>query len=108
MGMLLILAFFVAIPAAVAAGLSGILAIRKPGWTIARRCGVAAVAAGAVPVVLPIASVLAGNDGGIGPVVPVVALLLMALLMAVLVGLPVALWIARRRQGQSAPDQPFD
>ena len=58
MAFLLILAFFIAIPAAVAAGLSGVLSIRQPGWSLRRRSLVAAGAAGLVPVILPIASVL--------------------------------------------------
>lgn len=97
MAMLLILVFFLVIPAAVAAGLSGILAIRKPGWSLRRRCTVAALCAGLVPVILPIASVLAGHDGGIGPGVPTAALLMLAALMAGLVGLPMALWVGRRK-----------
>lgn len=103
MAILLILVFFIAIPAAIAAGLSGILAIRQPGWSLRRRSVAAAAGAGLVPVILPIASVLSGNDGGVGPVVPTVALLVLALLMAVLVGLPVALWIGRRKQVARPP-----
>ncbi len=109
MAFLLILAFFIAIPAAVAAGLSGVLSIRRPDWSLRRRSLVAAAAAGLVPVILPIASVLSGHDGGAGPVVPTVALLVLALLMAVLVGLPVAFWIGRRKQAARPPlDGTFD
>lgn len=103
MALLLFLLFMVAIPAAVAAALAGLLSARKPQWSTARRTALAAAVAGLVPVILPIASVLQGNDGGVGPLVPTVALLVLGLIMAVLVGVPVALWIGRRRPPPSSP-----
>ncbi len=100
----LILIFFIAIPAAFATGLAGLLSVRKPGWSLRRRSAVAALGAGLMPVLLPIVSVLRGNDGGIGPVVPTMALLLLGLAMALVVGLPVALWIGRRKVPRSSPE----
>lgn len=103
MAALLILIFFIAIPAAFATGLAGLLAVRKPGWSLRRRSALAAMLAGLIPVVLPIVSVLRGNDGGVGPLVPTVVLLLLGLGMALVVGLPVALWIGRRKASDNSP-----
>ena len=102
MALLLILIFFIAIPAAFATGLAGLLSVRKPDWSLRRRSAVAALGAGLTPVLLPIVSVLRGNDGGIGPLVPTVALLLLGLAMALVVGLPMALWIGKRK-GEDVP-----
>ena len=104
MAVLAILLFFVFIPAAIAAGISALLHITRPGWTAARRALLAAALSGLIPVVLPIVAVLAGNDGGVGPVVPVVALLVVGLIVALVVGLPVALWIGRRKASRSSPE----
>lgn len=108
MAILAILLFFLFIPAAISIGASALLHVARPGWTMARRAILAAVLAGLVPVALPIVAVLAGHDGGIGPVVPVVALLALGLIVALVVGLPVALWIGRRKQVQPPDPNAFD
>lgn len=108
MALLLLLIFFIAVPAAFATGLAGLLSVRKPGWSLRRRSAVAALGAGLTPVLLPIVSVLRGNDGGVGPLVPTVALLLLGLAMALLVGLPVALWIGRRKAAEAPSARTFN
>lgn len=107
MSILAALIFLGAIPAAVAAALGGLLSIHKQGWSLRRRTATAAAVAGFVPVVLPIAWVLTGHDGGIGPVIPVLALTILAALIALLVGAPVALSAGRRKQ-QPHPDRSAD
>ncbi len=108
MALLLALVFLGAVPAAVAAALAGLLAMRRPDWALVQRTALAAAGAGLAPVILPIISVLRGNDGGVGPVVPTIALLLLALVMAVLVGVPVALWIGKRKAPAAPSARTFD
>lgn len=108
MAMLAILLFLLFIPAGISAGASGLLRVARPGWSAARRTIVAAALAGLIPVVLPIVAVLAGRDGGIGPVVPVVALLILGMIIALVVGVPVALWMGKRHARPADRPDVFD
>lgn len=104
------LIYFLGVPAAIAAAVAGVLANLCAGWSLRRRTVISALLAGFIPVLLPIA-VVVSDSGGIDLWIPVVAISVLGLIMALVVGLPVSLWIGRRKQPADAgsrSDQVFD
>lgn len=110
MGLLFILIYFIAFPAALAVGTAAVLSGKAPTWSARRRTAVAAPVAGFVPMSLPLAAVLGGSAGSDGVLIPAIALLALGLLLSVLVGMPAAYLIARRAPGPEVarPEQVFD
>lgn len=95
MGLLFILLVFVVLPAGIAFALGRNLPRLRPRWSALRRNCAAASAAGFLPVVLPIATVVAdGYDGQY--MLWVMILLLAGLVISLIIGLPVALLGARK------------
>lgn len=94
MGIVLGLIVMVLLPAALAWGICSGMRVLSPDSTRRRRIGIAATVAGVVPVLLPLlVMVRRGLPYG---VIPVLALLVLGLIIAVLVGLPVAIRTTRR------------
>lgn len=94
MGIVLGLIVMVLLPAALAWGICSGMRVLSPDSTRRRRVGIAATVAGVVPVLLPLlVMVRRGLPYG---VIPVLALLVLGLIIAVLVGLPVAIRTTRR------------
>ena len=95
MGLLIVLLLFVALPAGIAFALGRNLPRLRPGWSPLQRHTSASLAAGLLPVIVPIGAVVA--DGFDGQYMLWVAILLLAgLVTALIIGLPVALLAARK------------
>lgn len=107
MGLIGVLLFLVLFPAGIAWALATGLARMQPDWSLRRRTTIAALAAGMVPVALPIV-VVAAESAGSELSVAIVALLLVGLVVAVLIGLPVALSVGRKLEQTSPDPQTFD
>jgi hypothetical protein len=107
MALLVNLIFFLAIPAAIAAGVAFGLARLMPAWSMRRRTGIAAFLAGALPMSIPIIAVLASGGHGY-TVVALAALVVVGLVIMAVIGLPVALIIGRRNAPSSVDPKAFD
>ncbi|MCE2841974.1 MAG: hypothetical protein ACK44O_16255 [Novosphingobium sp.] len=93
MGIVLGLIVMVLLPAALSWGICSGMRVLSPESTRRRRVGIAATVAGVVPVLLPlVAMVRRGLPYG---VIPILALVVLGLIIAVLVGLPVAIRTTR-------------
>lgn len=93
MGIVLGLIVMVLLPAALSWGICSGMRVLSPDSTRRRRVGIAATVAGMVPVLLPlVVMVRRGLPYG---VIPVLALLLLGVIIAVLVGLPIAMRTTR-------------
>lgn len=93
MGIVLGLIVMVLLPAALSWGICSGMRVLSPESTRRRRVGIAAAVAGVVPVLLPlVAMVRRGLPYG---VIPVLALVVLGLIIAVAVGLPVAIRTTR-------------
>ena len=79
--------------------MANVLAVFLPGRSLRRRSVVAALCAGFLPALLPVLILLFVEDTGYNGVA-VAALVGVALITAVLIGLPVALLV---RRGKEAP-----
>lgn len=93
MGIVLGLVVLVLLPAALSWGICSGMRVLSPVSTRRRRVGIAAVVAGVVPVLLPLLGMV--RRGLPYGVIPVLALLVLGLIIAVLVGLPVAIRTTR-------------
>ena len=83
----------VLLPAALAWGICNGMRVLSPDSTRKRRVAIAAGAAGTIPVLLPlVAMIRRGLPYGLVPIIP---LLILGLIIAVAVGLPVALRATR-------------
>lgn len=109
MGLLFALIFALGLPAAIAWMLARTLDSFFPNWSFRRRTAVAALTAGFLPMILPLVAVLsASTTNGGGRIVPAVALVMGALVLALLVGLPVAFWSRRKRAAPVDAHKVFD
>jgi len=94
MGIVLGLIVLIALPAALAWGICTGMRVLSPASSRKRRVAIAASVAGLIPVLLPlIAMFRRGLPYG---VIPIVALLVLGVIIAVIVGLPVAIRATRR------------
>ena len=103
MALLANLIFFLAIPAALAAGMAFALANLAPAWGLRLRTVIAALVAGGLPIALPITALVttSGYTGDL--LIPVTALVVAGLFLALVIGFPVALLVGRRREA-ARPD----
>lgn len=93
MGILLGLIVMVLLPAGLAWGICSGMRVLNPDSGRKRRILISAATAGAIPVLLPLVAMLRrGMPYGI---IPVIALLALGLLIALLIGLPVAIRTTR-------------
>lgn len=108
MSLLANLIFFLAIPAALAAGMAFALANLAPGWGLRLRSVMAALVAGGLPIALPITALVttSGYNGDL--FIPVTALVVAGLFLALVIGFPVALVTGRRLAGGRADSGAFD
>lgn len=107
MGLIGALLFLVILPAGIAWALAHGLGRLQPGWSLRRRTLVAALAAGFAPIVIPVIAVLAGG-GEVALLIAVAALLFAGLVIAVLVGLPIALAVGRKQELLNPDPRSFD
>ncbi|NBW76342.1 MAG: hypothetical protein EBR34_11145 [Sphingomonadaceae bacterium] len=93
MGYLMVLIVMVALPAALAWGICSGMRVLSPTSSRRRRVVVAAACAGFLPIIVPLLSVLDVEfpEG----LIAIVAILFAGMLMALLVGLPVAIRTTR-------------
>jgi hypothetical protein len=94
MGIVLGLIVFVLLPAALSWGICSGMRVLSPASSRRRRVAIAAACAGFLPILVPLLSVLDVEfpEG----LIAIVAILLAGALMALLVGLPVAIRATRR------------
>jgi len=102
MFMLVGLLFLFALPAAIAWGMSAGLRFFAPRSTRRRRVAIAAATSGLLPILLPMASVLAKVGKDPEAIVSIVTLLVGGAIFAIGVGLPVALLHTRGETGRSS------
>lgn len=96
----------IAIVAGIASGLALLLEAKARGFSIIIRSLIAGFAAGLLAIILPVIGVLRLSER-MGPVVAIVPLLIAAAVFGLLVGFPVALFVARRRaRNRGAPVDP--
>ena len=104
MGFLFGLFYFVLIPAGIAAALATALATFMPTASLRRRTTIAALSAGFLPMLVPISALLTTAADPIA----LVALVVTALVLAALFGLPVALFLGRRHEQPQPPEKIFE
>lgn len=105
------LIFFIFFPAVIAWIVGTALDRLAPALRYAWRTVIAALAAGFVPMALPLIGVMIGSSmsNGEGTAIAVLALVFMALLIALVIGLPVALFTRRgKAAGDQSPGSTFD
>ena len=102
MALLVPLLYFAILPALIAVIMANVLAGFLPGRSLRRRSTIAALGAGFLPALLPILILLFVEDTGYNGVA-VAALVGVALITAVVIGLPVALLV--RRGKEASPPQ---
>lgn len=99
--------FFVCLPSGIAWALSSGLARMMPNSSLRRRTAIAAITAGLVPVALPI-FVVAAESADSERSVAVAALLFCGFVAAILIGLPVALYVGRSLEMPRPDPKAFD
>lgn len=102
-----VILFFGLLPAGIAWTLATALARMQPDWSLRRRTGISALTAGFAPVLLPI-FIVALELGGTEALIAIAALLFTALVIAMLIGLPLALAVGRRLDPPRADPRSFD
>lgn len=107
MGLIGVLLFFVLLPAGIAWALALGLARLQSAWSLRRRTMIAALTAGFVPVALPI-FVVAAESSGSEVSVAIAALVFAGLVVAALIGLPVALYVSRSLEPKRPDPKAFD
>lgn len=106
MASLAALIFFLAIPAALAAGMA--YALANFASALSLRTVIAALVAGGLPMAVPIMALVetSGYDGDL--LVPLTALIVAGLTLALVIGFPVALLVGRRREAAQPDPKAFD
>lgn len=107
MAVLVPLFYFAIVPAIIAAVLGNLLPSLLPNSSLRRRSVIAALVAGFLPALLPIAAIVMSDTGGYGGVA-LVAMLALALLTAVIVGLPVAMFVRRGKENPPRDGAAFE
>lgn len=107
MFMILGIAIALGIPALIAAAAAFAMPTLAPGWSLRRRSVVAALIAGFLPMTIPVVAALSDPDNP-AVVASVSGILFGGLLVALVIGLPVALLVGRRRGGPAVDPTAFD
>ena len=101
------LVFLIGLPFGIAWAIASTLPEFAPKLSRRTRIVVSAMAAGLVPVLLPIAAVALTAPADSEMAIPIAALLFMGLLLGVIIGLPVAVMATRRKDPHRPLDQIF-
>ena len=107
MFMILGIAIALGIPALIAAAAAFALPTLAPRWSLRRRSVVAAVIAGFLPMTVPVFAALT-DPANPAVVASVSGILFGGALVALVVGLPVALLVGKRRGGPAVDPSAFD
>ncbi len=87
--------------ALIAIGMAFLLDVTMPTRSTNFRAILAACVAGFLPMLLPIAAILGATEGQ-SMVIALIPLLIGAVLLALLIGFPVALWFSRKRESSGS------
>ncbi|MEQ1541597.1 MAG: hypothetical protein ABL926_05015 [Novosphingobium sp.] len=107
MGIVFAFLFLILLPAGIAWVLGRMLDNFLPRWSFRRRTLIAALGAGFVPMALPLAIMLV-EMGADMDLIPVIALVFVAGLITLLIGLPVAFYSRQDRQEPFGAARTFD
>ncbi|HEX4848235.1 MAG TPA: hypothetical protein VFV30_08820 [Novosphingobium sp.] len=101
------IAIALGIPALIAAAVAFAMPTLAPGWSLRRRSVVAALIAGFLPMTIPVIAALS-DPANPAVFASVSGILFGGVLVALVIGLPVALLVGRRRGGPAVDPTAFD
>ncbi|WP_394728044.1 hypothetical protein [Altererythrobacter sp. GH1-8] len=107
MAVILGLAFIIGLVAALAIGTAFVLDTSASQMSLRRRAGIGAAVAGFLSMILPFVAVLSGANDQVPTWIPVIAVVVMGVTFALLVGFPSAyLFLKKREERRGAPVNP--